>query len=435
MFDRVSDIRQDEDGAQDAALKLVQGGAAPLTDLLETLPAGPQLGRVLAGVDIDSLSGPDRIAVMRAQQRMAAHHQAGVYAAMASVVGHMRQQDEDATSATEAAAAEIGAALRLTRRATESEVGLALDLCERLPRVQDALASGAIDRRRAWAIVQATGHLTGGTARNVVDRILDQAPQLTTGQLFARLRKLCVETNPHEAEDRYHHAVEERRVVAEPTTDGTMNLFGLDLPPDLAAKALSRITSLAQANRGGGEQRTMDQLRADVLLDLLLGEAAAGNGATVIDVQVDLETLAGLAERPGELGGYGPVIADIARQVADDSPEAEWRFTVVDSETDMPIGNGVTRRRPTKAQRRELETRHRTCVFPGCRMPATGSDMDHRTRYVDGGPTAIGNLGPLCRFHHRIKDGHGWNYDPLANGDFLWRTKLGLTYTTSGAPP
>ena len=435
MFDTMNEIYELEDAAIGATRRAATRRAATVTDRLEGLPAGPQLGRVLACLDLDSLSGRERIAVMRAQQRMASHHQAGVYAAMASVVDHMMQHDEDAASATEAAAAEIGVALRLTRRATENEVSLALDLHQRLPRVRAALVSGAIDRRRAWAMVQATGHLSTGGAQTVIERILPQAPLLTTGQLFARIRRLCVEANPEEAKDRYRHAVADRRVVAEPTTDGTMNLLGLDLPPNLTARAMSRINALARASRAGAEKRTMDQIRADVLLDLLLGETDVNGAGSVINIHVDIETLAGLAERPGDLGGYGPVVADIARQVADDSHDAEWRFTITDPDSDMPIGNGVTRRRPTTKQRREVEAKHRSCVFPGCRMPAAKSDVDHRVRHTDGGPTVVGNLGPLCRFHHRIKDGHGWTYVPTANGDFLWRTKLGMTHTTSGAPP
>ena len=62
---------------------------------------------------------------------------------------------------------------------------------------------------------------------------------------------------------------------------------------------------------------SIDQLRADVFLDLLQGRSV-GSGADrgTVDITVDLGVLAGLSEAPGELNGYGPVIADIARQVA-----------------------------------------------------------------------------------------------------------------------
>jgi hypothetical protein len=72
----------------------------------------------------------------------------------------------------------------------------------------------------------------------------------------------------------------------------------------------------------------MDQLRADVMLDLLVGAdghrrrtdktvAAVGGAVGVVDIRVDLATLCRLVDHPGELAGYGPVIADIARRAAE----------------------------------------------------------------------------------------------------------------------
>jgi hypothetical protein len=155
----------------------------------------------------------------------------------------------------------------------------------------------------------------------------------------------------------------------------------------------------------------------------------------VVDIHVDLDTLARLADHPGELAGYGPVVADIARQVAEHQARAEWRFQATDPDTGRVVHNGITRRRPTADQQREVETQHPTCIFPGCRMPATDCDLDHRTPYGEGGPTVAPNLAPLCRHDHRIKGEAGWIHQQLPNGDHRWTSKLGHTYTTSGTPP
>ena len=197
---------------------------------------------------------------------------------------------------------------------------------------------------------------------------------------------------------------------------------------------MRRLNRIARSLRSSGEERTMDQLRADVLLDLLQGSSQHGKGG-VVDIHVDLDTLARLVDHPGELAGYGPVIADIARQVADHQARAEWRFQATDPDTGRVIHNGITRRRPTADQQREVETHHPTCIFPGCRMPATDCDLDHRTPYGEGGPTLMPNLAPLCRHDHRIRHDAGWVHQPLPNGDHRWTTKLGHTYTTSGTPP
>ncbi len=160
----------------------------------------------------------------------------------------------------------------------------------------------------------------------------------------------------------------------------------------------------------------------------------AGRRGTV-DIHVDLTTLTRLTDDPGELAGYGPVIADIARQVAENQPGAEWRWTLTDSDSGMTVDNGVTRRRPTHLQRRHIEARHPHCVFPGCRIPAAECDLDHRQPWAHGGPTTTDNLAPLCRHHHQTRHHSNWTHQPLPNGDHQWTSQLGHTYTTSGLPP
>lgn len=159
--------------------------------------------------------------------------------------------------AHEATAAEIRAALRLTRTAPAD------------------LAAGRLDVPRARVLADGTIHLRPELARQVVDGVLDAAATLTTGQLRARLRRDCIQADPADADRRYRTANDDRRVWVEPTTDGTANLMGLDLAPDRAAPAMRCITQLAQHLRGPGEERTIDQLRADVYCDLLTGAAVA----------------------------------------------------------------------------------------------------------------------------------------------------------------
>ncbi len=406
---------------------------------LDEIEPGPQLAGFLASVDVDAVSGYDRIVVLRAHQRMASHYSAAVYRDMASVTDVMASELSDQPhDAAEAAAAEIRVALHLTRRAADVELSFALDLKRRLPRLAEMLGRGEIDVRRARTIERGTVHLSMAVGRSVVDQIAGDAPQLTTGQLAARIRRLCIDADPAEAEQRYKTAVTDRRVVSEPSETGTAHLLGLDLPPDRVAAITRRINTIARSLRGGSETRTMDQLRADVFLDILDGANHRASRKGVVDIHVDLETLTRLTDHPGELAGYGPVIADIARQVTESQQGAEWRVTATDPDTGELVYVGTTRRRPTAGLRRRVEARDRTCVFPGCRMPAIDSDLDHRVSVADGGPTTERNLGPLCRRDHCIKHSAGWTYKRLRNGSYRWTTRLGHTYTTPGggrAPP
>ncbi len=407
---------------------------------IDSMEPGPVLAAFLSSVDVFALGWDDRVAVLRAFDRMRSHYEAQRLRAVSGVVdAYVRLEGLDAHDAPDAASGELQAALALTRRSADVEVELAMALRERLPAVWEWLEQGRIDARRAKVIHTTTEHLDPDTARAVVDRLEGSVERLTTSQLAARLRRYCLDHHPGDAQDRYEHAVDQRRITIYPYPDGTAGINATNLPPDRACQAMDHIDTLAKEMRTDGETRTMDQLRADIALALLNGEHLTTSGrqsSGVIELRTDLETLAGLAHHAGEINGFGPVIADIARKIADDSHDAEWRWTITDTETDQPLVTGTTRRRPdvrrrlpSAQQRRAVQVRDLTCVFMGCRMPATDCDVDHTVAYEDGGPTTIENTAALCRYHHhRMKHRGGWRYRRLRTGAYEWRSPLGPAY-------
>jgi hypothetical protein len=423
---------------QETQCSAPSAGASKLPASLAGMEPGPVLAAFLMSLSDEDLSVDDRVAVLQAHQRLVSHFQAKVYGDMADLASQMvADHDGDRMAGAEEAATELRAALRYTRRLADSEMTTALRLVQELPSVAEALSAGRIDVRRATTIANLTMSLTAAATEWVVERIIDVAPRLTTGQLRARLERLCIEADPEYARRRHEGAVEQRRVVMEPNPDGTADLVGSDLPAHRVTAATRRINRLARSLRRKGESRTMDQLRADVYLDLLNGtdgESAGGRRGTV-DIRVDLSTLAELSDAPGDLAGYGPVVAEISRRVADAQHDASWRYTITDPETEMPVATGALRRRPTAGDRRVVETLKPTCAFPGCRHPATECDLDHRVRHIEDGPATPDNLVPLCRHDHRIRHEHGWTHRPLGNGDHLWTSRHGRNYTTSGTPP
>jgi hypothetical protein len=226
----------------------------------------------------------------------------------------------------------------------------------------------------------------------------------------------------------------EGRVVCEPNDDGTANLSGYSLPADEANAALRRINRLAQGAKSKGDPRSIDQVRADVYLDLLCGRHRnRGRDTGVVDLKVELTTLLGWDDNPGEIPGWGPVIADVARQVVEAQASANWRVTATDA-AGRAVAVVTTRRRPTATQRRQVEARDPTCVFPGCRMPSGQSDLDHEHPWADSHETAVINLEPLCRHDHRLKHG-GWKLKQLHPGTYEWTSPLDHTYTTGPQPP
>jgi hypothetical protein len=308
------------------------------------------------------------------------------------------------------------------------------------------LASGRIDLPKARVFADTLEDLDRSVAQQVAAQVLPVAGEKTTAQLRDRLHRRALAADPAHARKRRSRAQAERRVMLQPAPDGTATLTALGLCPARAAAAFARIGQIAKARKAGGAQETMDQLRADVLLDLLEGVAApAGRG--VIDLSVGLETLAGLDEQPALLGGFGPVGADIARQWVKHNPGYQWRFQILDPNTGELLMQGITRARPcppaqdpkarfaNAAMQRWIRARDTTCRAPGCRIPARRCDLDHTVRFADGGRTCHGGLGSLCGHHHPMKDEGGWQLRQPTPGHFVWISPLGRIYHIGPEPP
>ncbi len=65
-----------------------------------------------------------------------------------------------------------------------------------------------------------------------------------------------------------------------------------------------------------------------------------------LEVRVRLSTLLGLDDCPGELAGWGPVHAELARHLARAHTGGQWRFALTDPDGQLRHA-GITRRRPT----------------------------------------------------------------------------------------
>ncbi|NNC92800.1 MAG: DUF222 domain-containing protein, partial [Acidimicrobiia bacterium] len=317
---------------------------------LEEIPPGAELARVLEALDWEHLSDHDLIRVLQAQARQTAHYQAGQAWTINKVAERYqegyRQDSFEFHDAAKGAACEVGAALNLTRRAAEGETGFSVELLRHRPAVFAALLLGRIDMRRARVLVDETQHVTDAIAQSAIEQLLPEAPGLTTGQLRYRIAKLCLDADPEAARKRYERSVTDRRLELRPTCSGTADLCGLDLPPHIAASISRWIHKEAINLKNLGDDRSMDQLRADIYLDLLrrrykngkITRADFGN----LDMRVTAETLTGASEGSAELGGFGPVVGDVARQVAESQEHVHRRWMLIDPDTKQPIDGGIT---------------------------------------------------------------------------------------------
>jgi len=406
--------------------------------VLAQTPPGVELAAVLARVDRSALNGYELVEVAKAASRLVAHYQAELLAAVRESAycppGDATSPPERTSAPDEHAADEIRWALTLTRRGADTLLGIAYQLVEGLPAVHAALRSGVIDLPKARVLADETTGLPLQTARRVVEEILPAAGGLTTGQLRARLRKRVITVDPEAAARRHAAALTRRRVEHGLDVDGTATLAGHHLPPDRAAMAAARIDALARAVKQAGDPRSLDQVRADVYLDVLNGDYLPGPPTGGVEVVVPLTTLMRLSDEPGLVKGWGPVLAEISRKLVDGQWDRSWRVSVYDDHGAL-VGHGPLRRRPSARDAALVKARDRTCRAPGCRTPAHRADLDHTVAWEDGGTTTPANLGVLCRHCHGYKHSDGVELTQPTPGTFTWRSRLGHTYTTQPEPP
>jgi hypothetical protein len=74
----------------------------------------------------------------------------------------------------------------------------------------------------------------------------------------------------------------------------------------------------------------------------------------------------------------------------------------------LPLDAGRTRRQADREQRRALRSMYRTCAFAGCTRRFSQCHIHHIIEWLDGGPTDLENLLPVCSYHHHMVHEGGW---------------------------
>ena len=261
-----------------------------LPDGLAEMSPGPGLAAVLESIDTAECSSADVFTALRAQARQVAHDQArllvmmleAAYAERADAVrvvcrGGVPDGPLDAAGLARVrelddfCADQIAFTLHRSQFSTAEDVFLAKDLCERLPLVFERLSAGRIDLPRAKVFSSCLTDVDDGMARRLAAELIDKAERWDPALLRERLSYRVRRDDPDRARRRQAAAVTDRRVYVQPHTDGTAELAGTNLPPDRALAAYNRIDRIARAAKSVGDTRTLGQLRADTMLDLLSG--------------------------------------------------------------------------------------------------------------------------------------------------------------------
>ena len=363
----------------------------------------------------DGISEAELIGVMCAWDRIEAHAAARKLAVVAELA-RRNPKPEDA----EFTADQVAYALGESRARADELLGTAGHLDTHLPGTKAALRDGIVSLGKARLIAGATGLLDPDEARAAEDEVLDRAGRLTPGGLRAEIARAVMKAAPEKAKERRETAAKFARVERWAEDSGNAALMGRELPPDEVLAADQRITAWARELKAAGLDGGMDELRARAYLDLLLnkdsrprresttgaggdgaghddsssssnagGPSPAGPGAAAIPagfagrvtLTVPLGTAAGLADRPGELSGHGPVDPWLARDLtatAAANPKTTWCVTVTD-EHGHAVGHGCARPEPRS---------RRTRAGPG--PPPGGDGFSLTSASPDGPPGGYG---------------------------------------------
>ncbi|WP_269142659.1 DUF222 domain-containing protein [Georgenia yuyongxinii] len=351
------------------------------------------------------------------------------------------------------AAFEIQARLGISRYGAEAKVALAGSLDD-FPHVADALAQGHIDMTKTKILLDTTFGLAPDQLRAVHVHLLPHAATLTGSQLRDKMRHAALALNPDLAAQRHQEAYADRAVTLEPAYDG-MSWVSALLRCDDAEAARTYLDSVATAAKAPGDSRTADQRRADAFSDLfrtLLDRGLDLDGDDLpvfqrrrphLQVTIGAGSLLGLDDSPGLLAGYGPVPANLAREIARD---ATWQALFTDATTGEVVALGTKSYRPGADLARAVVARDGTCTYIGCRTPASRCDLDHTPEYdpakaATEHQTRLDTLYARCRSHHGAKTTRAWRVhrDP-PTGDSIWTAPTGHTYRRKvnrppGAPP
>lgn len=343
--------------------------------------------------------------------------------------------EERVEFAVRAAVADIAVRLGISESTVRDQAHAAEVMQQRLPRLWDAFCDGEVPVPNArYAVDLLTSLPDDADTAARFDEALSGCATLAPARFRARARVLRERLHPVPLAERARAARETRAIWIENLPDGMAEIL-LRLPADTAHCAYARIDAAARAlARVPDETRTLPQLRADVAGDVLLAGDGGPSARFAVAVTVPVLTLLGTEDDPGTLEGYGPIDAETARRLAAHAPSFMRLLTHPVTGGLLDIDRGTYR--PPADLKRWMAVTDQYCTFTGCGRLARTCDLDHTVDYQHGGETRSGNLGHLCRHHHRVKHQTKWSVvqnPPGSASRSTWTSPTG--FVSSSDPP
>ncbi|MCL2468603.1 MAG: 13E12 repeat family protein, partial [Micrococcales bacterium] len=253
----------------------VQGEFVPAG--LAGMAPGPQLVAVLEHVDMDQVSDSDLVAVLAASERMASWAYEISARASAQVADRVARaacragRKDCGYGRSSAAAQEVALAVGCSRGSAARLVSQGRALAGVIPAVATELRAGRLPAGHAKVLADRLGDESVPVCDAVLGVVLPGACELTPRALGVAVDKALHEVDPDRA------LVDQRarswRRVGNPCPLGQgMASLTAVLPAVDAARVDKTLEQVARAARSAGDQRTINELRADIMVDGLTGD-------------------------------------------------------------------------------------------------------------------------------------------------------------------
>jgi Domain of unknown function (DUF222) len=319
-------------------------------------------------------------------------------------------------------------------------LGFARALVNEMPHTMAALEAGVLTEWRATLIVRESACLDVEDRRTLDAELCgDQAGLHGMGdaRVAAAAKAIAYRLDPHAVVDRAARAETERTVTIRPAPD-TMTYLTALLP---VAQGVSVYAALRREADTCADARSRGQVMADTLVERVTGRSAATAMPIAVNLVLSDETLLGGSSAPGDIGGYGPIPAAVARGLVSDAvTDPQSRATLRRLYAHPGSGALVAMESRARLFPRGLAAfialRDQRCRTPYCDAPIR--HRDHARPWAAGGSTDAVNGNGLCERCNYVKEVAGWRVTPHVDesgahtAEFV--TPTGAQYRSS-APP
>ncbi len=308
----------------------------------------------------------------------------------------------------------------------QRHLGLARVVMAELPHTWTAWRTGRITEWTATLIARETACLSL-VDRLAVDHEVAADPVALEGMGVAEVAGACAEQasrlDPASVTERRRRAEQERHVTLRPAPD-TMTRLSALLPVADGVAVLAVLSRIAETARADGDARSRGQVMADTLVASVRAHTHepaghAPRGGVEVGLVMSDAALFGESDDPARIQGYGPVPAELAREIvagACSRDEVVWLRRLYTSPTTGELVTMDTRaRRFRHSLARFIRLRDQVCRTPWCTAPVRHDD--HAAEAASGGSTSAANGQGLCEACNHAKQAPGWAARPVDHAD------------------